>query len=53
MKSLKTMLLGIALILFGCFAMHANGTWLGGVGLVTPFFGLVLCFRGWFKNSDK
>lgn len=52
MKSLKTMLLGIAFILFGCFAMHANGR-LGGVGLVTPFFGLVLCFRGWFKNSDK
>ncbi len=55
MKSIKTMLLGIAVLILASFGYIA---WINGVGVgaVTFFAGLVigllLCLRGYFRKDE-
>lgn len=53
MKSIKCMLAGIALIAFGAFGLMCEGTWLAGVGLITPFLGLIFCIVGFFEFDNQ
>ena len=55
MKSIKTMLLGIAILILASFGYIA---WINGVGAgAVTFFtgliiGLILCLRGYFRKDD-
>lgn len=55
MKNIKTLLLGIALILFGIFCMECvqdAPSWLS-FGVFLPFIGLAVCFIGMFMKDDS
>ncbi len=56
MKDIKTLLLGIALILFGIFCMEivqdAPSSWLS-FGVFLPFIGLAVCFIAMFMKDDS
>jgi hypothetical protein len=51
MKSIKTMLLGIALLIIACCCVPF---WVAGAGIgavlffIFLIFGLILCFKGYF-----
>ena len=51
MKSIKRMLLGIAFISFGAFAIHCENTWLMYPGIIFPFLGMIICIIGFINKT--
>ncbi len=51
MKSIKRMLLGIALISFGAFAINCENTWLMYPGIIFPFLGMIICIVGFINKT--
>ena len=46
------MLLGIAFISFGVFAVQITNSWWAGIGAILPFIGLGLCIIGLINKKD-
>lgn len=51
MKSIKRMLLGIAFISFGAFAINCENTWLMIPGVTFPFLGIIICIVGFINKT--